>query len=98
MWRGSYLHNIAGLILWRVISRRRQLAESSVPPVASTTIWKVVEATAQTTAINAAAAASLVITFANSTEAAYPTCLNVFPALIVRARVPLAMRYMSHRP
>ncbi|TFK84489.1 hypothetical protein K466DRAFT_577280 [Polyporus arcularius HHB13444] len=45
-------------------------------------IWKVIEATVQSTAIYSAAAVSLVITFVNSTAVGYPTCLNVFPALI----------------
>ena len=48
-------------------------------------IWKVIEATVQSTAIYSAAAVSLVITFVNSTEIGYPTCLNIFPALLVRA-------------
>ncbi|KAI1795350.1 hypothetical protein LXA43DRAFT_38415 [Ganoderma leucocontextum] len=45
-------------------------------------LWKVLEATVQSTAIYSAAAVSLVITFVNSTDIGYPTCLNVFPALI----------------
>ena len=47
-------------------------------------LWKVLEATVQSTAVYSAAAVSLVITFVNSTDVGYPTCLNVFPALIVR--------------
>ena len=47
-------------------------------------LWKVLEATVQSTAIYSAAAVSLVITFVNSTAVGYPTCLDVFPALIVR--------------
>ena len=50
-------------------------------------LWKVLEATVQSTAIYSAAAISLVITFVNSTDIGYPTCLNIFPALIVR-RLP----------
>ncbi|KAM5539570.1 hypothetical protein V8D89_006679 [Ganoderma adspersum] len=45
-------------------------------------LWKVLEATVQSTAVYSAAAVSLVITFVNSTDIGYPTCLNVFPALI----------------
>ncbi|KAH9916599.1 uncharacterized protein BXZ73DRAFT_36727, partial [Epithele typhae] len=45
-------------------------------------IWRVIEATVQSTAIYAAAGVSLVITFANSAAIGYPTCLNLFPALI----------------
>ncbi|TBU28391.1 hypothetical protein BD311DRAFT_328183 [Dichomitus squalens] len=45
-------------------------------------LWKVLEATVQSTAIYSAAAVSLVITFVNSTAVGYPTCLDVFPALI----------------
>ncbi|PIL26552.1 hypothetical protein GSI_12310 [Ganoderma sinense ZZ0214-1] len=45
-------------------------------------LWKVLEATVQTTAIYSAGAVSLVITFVNSTDVGYPTCLNVFPAVI----------------
>ena len=48
-------------------------------------LWKVLEATVQSTAIYSAAAVSLVITFVNSTAVGYPTCLDVFPALIVRS-------------
>ena len=48
-----------------------------------TQVWRVVEALVQSTAITCAASMSLVVTFLNSASLGYPTCLNVFPALIV---------------
>lgn len=75
--------NATGLVMWRVIVIHRRV-HKSLKALGRQTRWKVFEAIIQSTAINALAAVSLVITFANSTDAAYPTCLNVFPALIVR--------------
>ena len=83
--------NVTGLVMWRVIVVHRRV-HKSLKSLGRQTWWKVFEATIQSTAINAVAAVSLVITFANSTEVAYPTCLNLFPALIVRQLT------WAHRP
>ena len=48
-------------------------------------MWRVAEALVQSTAITCAASMSLVVTFVNSASLGYPTCLNIFPALIVRS-------------
>ena len=74
--------------MWRVYYLTRELKEVDRRQ-SKITIWKVVEATMQSAVIYSAAAVSLVITFVNSTAVGYPTCLNVFPALLVRH--PLVM-------
>ena len=74
----------AVLIMWRVYYLTREFQEVNRRK-SKLKIWKVIEATVQSTAIYSAAAVSLVITFVNSTEIGYPTCLNIFPALLVRA-------------
>ena len=82
----SHTQTTSVFILCRVVSLSRQLGNTPLRvPLFRTTWWKVVEATLQSTAIYAAAAISLIVTFLDSTGSAYPTCLNVFPALIVRA-------------
>ncbi len=69
-------------IMWRVYRLTREF-QAVNNRKSKLKIWKVIEATVQSTAIYSAAAVSLVITFVNSTAVGYPTCLNVFPALIV---------------
>ncbi|KAI0691690.1 hypothetical protein C8Q76DRAFT_257311 [Earliella scabrosa] len=69
------------LIMWRVYYLTREFQEVNRRK-SKLKIWKVIEATVQSTAIYSAAAVSLVITFVNSTEIGYPTCLNIFPALL----------------
>ncbi|KAI0753717.1 hypothetical protein C8Q74DRAFT_1211070 [Fomes fomentarius] len=69
------------LIMWRVYYLTREFNELNRRR-STLKIWKVIEATVQSTAIYSAATVSLVITFVNSTELGYPTCLNVFPALL----------------
>ena len=73
------------MIVWRVFYLSREFRTVS-PRRTRRKVWKVIEATIQSTAIYTAAGVSLVITFANSTSIGYPTCLNLFPALIVRLR------------
>ncbi|KAI0742222.1 hypothetical protein C8Q80DRAFT_1122580 [Daedaleopsis nitida] len=68
-------------IMWRVYYLTREFQEVNRRR-SNLKIWKVIEATVQSTAIYSAAAVSLVITFVNSTELGYPTCLNIFPALL----------------
>ncbi len=73
--------------MWRVYYLTREFNELNRRR-SKLKIWKVIEATVQSTAIYSAATVSLVITFVNSTELGYPTCLNVFPALLVRLTPP----------
>ncbi|PIL26561.1 hypothetical protein GSI_12319 [Ganoderma sinense ZZ0214-1] len=67
-------------------------------------VWRVVEALVQSTAITCAASMSLVVTFVNSASLGYPTCLNVFPALIALVfsltvlRIALNARAADRRP
>ncbi|RPD72802.1 hypothetical protein L226DRAFT_466444 [Lentinus tigrinus ALCF2SS1-7] len=68
-------------ILWRVFRLTREF-QAVNNRKSKLKIWKVIEATVQSTAIYSAAMISLVITFVNSTELGYPTCLNIFPSLI----------------
>ena len=75
--------NPAVCTMWRVYRLTREF-QAVNNRKSKLKIWKVIEATVQSTAIYSAAAVSLVITFVNSTSVGYPTCLNVFPALIVR--------------
>ena len=84
--RTSHALSHAVLIVWRVFYLSREFRV--VTPRKNRKVWKVIEATVQSTAIYTAAGVSLVITFANSTAIGYPTCLNLFPSLIVRALLP----------
>ena len=77
------------LIVWRVVYLSREFRVVS-PRKTNRKVLKVIEATVQSTAIYTAAGVSLVITFANSTAIGYPTCLNLFPALIVRLLVSIS--------
>ena len=73
-------------ILTRVlrISRHSESNQVLVRRSTQTQVWRVVEALVQSTAITCAASMSLVVTFLNNASLGYPTCLNIFPALIVR--------------
>ena len=77
-------------ILTRVlrISRHSESNQVLVRRSTQTQVWRVVEALVQSTAITCAASMSLVVTFLNNASLGYPTCLNIFPALIVRPSSP----------
>ena len=85
----KFLHTSSVMILVRVkeLGRSSELTRSR-----NDQIWRVIEALVQSTAITSAASMSLVITFVNSTSVGYPTCLNVFPPLIVRSSDTIASR------
>ncbi|KAM5539573.1 hypothetical protein V8D89_006682 [Ganoderma adspersum] len=71
-------------ILARVLRISRDSEANHIATRRSTQmqVWRVVEALVQSTAITCAASMSLVVTFLNSASLGYPTCLNIFPALI----------------
>ncbi|KAI1795356.1 hypothetical protein LXA43DRAFT_1058505 [Ganoderma leucocontextum] len=71
-------------ILARVlrISRDSEINHMVTRRSTQTQVWRVVEALVQSTAITCAASISLVVTFLNNASLGYPTCLNIFPALI----------------
>ena len=83
----AYLCNLRAVcILARVlrISRESEGNHALARRSTQAQVWRVVEALVQSTAITCAASMSLVVTFVNSASLGYPTCLNIFPALIVR--------------